>query len=231
LTDEEMEGYEEISAKIARLFSRVIGEDEEVQERLKLLLIRRAELLNKAENKLCVLSNLLDEQDNIDHALFYCAPGQIDEVLRLLGLEKGLLVHRFTAEENAQQRQQLLSDFADGNLHALVAMKCLDEGVDVPSTRTAFILASSSNPREFIQRRGRILRKSHGKDFSVVYDLIAVPPAAWASPQDSSSFDAERTIIRRELQRFKEFSGLALNKHQALDVVWEIAKRYGLMDF
>ncbi len=228
LTDEEMERYEELSAKIARLID---WEDEEGQQALKMLLIRRAELLNKAENKLSALSDLVDAQDTIDHALFYCAPGQIEDVLHLLGWEKGLLVHRFTAEEGPKERQQLLTDFANGDLQALVAMKCLDEGVDVPSTRTAFILASSSNPREFIQRRGRILRKAPGKEFATIYDLIAVPPTAWTVSRDSLTFQAERSIVRRELQRFKEFASPALNKHQALDVIWEIAKRYSLMDF
>jgi DNA phosphorothioation system restriction enzyme len=228
LTDEEMERYEELSAKIARLVNR---EDEEGQQALKMLLIRRAKLLNKAENKLTVLSELVDEQDVIEHTLFYCAPGQIDDVLHLLGWEKGLLVHRFTAKEDTKERQQLLADFASGNLQALAAMKCLDEGVDVPSTRTAFILASSSNPREFIQRRGRILRKAPGKEFSIVYDLVAVPPMAWNASQDSPAFQAERSIIRRELQRFKEFANPALNKHQALDVIWDIAHCYNLLDF
>nr|MBC8492293.1 hypothetical protein [Chloroflexota bacterium] len=119
----------------------------------------------------------------------------------------------------------------NGDLQALVAMKCLDEGVDVPSTRTAFITASSSNPREFIQRRGRILRKAPGKEFSVIHDLVAVPPTAWTASKNSPTFQAERSIMRRELQRFKEFANPALNKHQALDVIWDIASRYGLMDF
>jgi superfamily II DNA or RNA helicase len=228
MTDEEMEQYEELSAKIARLMSR---EDEEGEKALKLLLMRRAELLNTAANKLDVLSALVDAQDHIEHALFYCAPGQIDDVMQLLGWDKGLLTHRFTAEESNDERQQLLSDFASGRLQALVAMKCLDEGVDVPSTRTAFILASSSNPREFTQRRGRILRKSPGKEFSVIHDLIAVPPSERTASPASLMYQSERSLIRRELQRFKEFAGVALNKHQAIDVIWKIAARYGLMDF
>lgn len=228
LTDEEMEQYEQLSVKIARLIGR---EDEEGRQILKMLLIRRADLLNKAENKLDALSQLVDAEDNLNHALFYCAPGQIDDVLRLLGWEKGLLVHRFTAEEDAKERQQLLADFDAGNLQALVAMKCLDEGVDVPSTRTAYILASSSNPREFVQRRGRILRKTPGKEFSVIHDLITVPPTAWLQPTASPTFESERGVMRRELQRFREFADPALNKHQALDVIWDIAKRFGLLDF
>lgn len=226
LTEAELEQYEQLSAKIGPLMRR---DDEQGQELLKMLLIRRAELLNKAENKLSALSALIGVLDDIEHTLFYCAPKQIDDVLQLLGWEKGLRVHRFTAEESSQERQKLLADFSSGNIQALVAMKCLDEGVDVPSTRTAFIIASSSNPREFIQRRGRILRKFPGKEFSIIHDLIAIPPQGWT--QKSPTFDAERSIIRRELQRFKEFAAPALNKHQALDVVWDFAKHYRLMDF
>ncbi len=228
LTDEELERYEELSMKIARLAGR---EDEESERSFTLLLIRRAELLNKAANKIEELSRLVDAEPEIDHTLFYCAPGQIDEVMQLLGWDKGLLVHRFTAEESAEERQQLLADFASGRLQSLVAMKCLDEGVDVPSTHTAFFLASSSNPREFIQRRGRVLRKSEGKEFSIIHDLIAVPPSAWTASINSPTFEIERKIMRRELQRFKEFASPALNKHQAIDVIWQIARRYGLMDF
>ncbi len=226
LTAEELELYEELSAKIAKVSGR---EDDEGHKTLKMLLIKRARLLNTAQNKLGVLSDLVDKESQINHTLFYCAPKQIDEVLHLLGWEKGLLVHRFTAEEDTSERRQLLTDFANGNLDALVAMKCLDEGVDVPTTRTAYFLASTSNPREFIQRRGRILRKAPNKKYSIIHDLITVPPTTLSN--QSASFEAERNIIRRELQRFKEFSNPALNKHQALDVIWEIAKHYGLMDF
>lgn len=226
LSDEEMEAYEALSLKIARLMN---DEDAEKQAALKMLLIKRANLLNTAVNKLEKLSELLDQEPYLEHTLFYCAPGQIEEVLQLVGWEKGILINQFTAEEKPKERQQLLSSFANGELQALAAMKCLDEGVDVPSTRTAYFLASSSNPREFIQRRGRILRKSPGKEHSIIHDLIAVPPATFN--RESPAFHAERSIVRRELQRFKEFANPALNKHQALDVIWDLAGFYGLQDF
>jgi DNA phosphorothioation system restriction enzyme len=228
LTADEMVKYQELTEKVARLINR---DDEDSQKAAALLLIKRAELLNTAENKLGVLSSLIDEQEEISHTLFYCAPQQIDSVLQLLGVEKGLLVHRFTAEEDPKERKELLTDFASGNLQGLVAMKCLDEGVDVPSTRTAFILASSSNPREFIQRRGRILRKAPGKTHSFIHDLIAIPPSAFFANRNSSNFDIDRKIVQRELQRFKEFASPSINKHQAIDVIWDIAKQYELRDF
>lgn len=226
LTDDEMAEYETLSVKIARLINQL---ETEKQEALKMLLIKRANLLNKAANKLEILSELVDKERTIEHTLFYCAPGQIDEVMRLVGWEKGILINRFTAEEDPEERKRLLTEFASGNLQALAAMKCLDEGVDVPSTRTAYFLASSGNPREFIQRRGRILRKYPGKAHSIIHDLIAIPPVSL--DKDSPSFNAERSIIRRELERFKEFARPALNKHQALDVIWNIARHYGLRDF
>src|SRR5260370_10982088 len=170
-------------------------------------------------------------QSVMKYAVFLCGTGQIDDALRLVGWEKGLQLQRFTAEEDTQERQQLIADFARGDLQALVAMKCLDEGVDVPSTRTAYILASSSNPREFIQRRGRILRRAPGKEFSIIHDLIAVPPMMHTAIRNSPTFESERSIIRTELQRFKEFANLSQNKHQALEGIWDVAKRYGLMDF
>ena len=227
-TDEELDEYQSLSDRCARLSER---EDEAGARALRLLMIRRADLLNCAANKVDVLSRLVDAQGSIRHTLFYCAPAQMEPVLRLLGWEKGLLVHRFTATENTVERQRLLADFAAGNLHGLVAMKCLDEGVDVPATRSAFLLVSSSNPREFIQRRGRVLRRAPGKETATLFDLVAVPPETWGCPWESPSFRAERSIVRRELQRLKEFAGPALNKHQALDVIWTMAARYGLMDF
>lgn len=228
LTDEELLRYGKLSSQIAKLVNR---KDEKSQDHLKMLLIRRAELLNKAVNKLACLSQLIDEEADLKHTLFYCAPEQIDKVSQLLGLEKGLMVSQFTNRESMNKRRELLAGFAEGRWQALVAMHCLDEGVDVPSTRAAYILASSGNPREFIQRRGRILRRAEGKAHATIHDLIAAPPRASSADFADATFASERSIVRHELARFKEFAGLALNKHQALDVIWDLASHYGLLDF
>ena len=166
---------------------------------------------------------LTDKADSLHHTLFYCALGRIDPVLELL-TNLGLRVAKFTAEESAAERQELLKMFASGHLQALVAMRCLDEGVDVPSTRTAYILASSSNPKEFIQRRGRILRQSSGKEYAEIHDLIAVPPMDYRQ-YPTATFRTERKIVGRELERFNEFAGMALNKFEARDKIWELAKK------
>jgi superfamily II DNA or RNA helicase len=228
LTDDEMEEYVELSEKIAKLYFLA---DTDENGALQTLLFKRAGLLNNAEQKLPALSALVDEQPSMDHALFYCAPPQVDPVLQMLGNEKKLLVHRFTAEEGTKERQQLLAQFASGELDALVAMKCLDEGVDVPATRMAFILASSSNPREFIQRRGRILRRSDGKQFAVIHDLLTLPPTEAVVGGPGQVSQVERNLLRHELARFAEFSEHAINKHTAIDAIWAVAKRFGVMDF
>ena len=222
-----MESYRELSSQIGRAFHASAAKDDD--DYLTRLLIRRADLLNTAENKLGVISDLVDDEQDLRHALFYCSPGLIDEVVRLLAWEKRLEVHRFTAREDNQTRQRLLREFANGEIRALVAMHCLDEGVDVPSIRKAYILASSSNPRQFIQRRGRVLRMADGKRHADIYDLMTVPP-----PPDTLAREAlksERSILRRELRRFVEFAETAQNKQEAYDVIWGLADTYGVLDF
>ncbi len=230
LTNDELEEYEKLTRRIARLFDPIGNTRED--SLLEFLLRQRADILNRAENKIGTLAELLGSEENIDHALFYCVPGQKDQVLSLLGNRLGLSVSQFTVEESTEERGRLLADFAQGRLQGLVAIRCLDEGVDVPSTQVAYILASTSNPREFIQRRGRILRKAPGKEHAVLHDLIAVPSLDNGSrPPSPEAFDFERRILRRELSRFREFADASLNRFQANEVIWDHAKAYNLLDY
>ena len=224
LTDQEMAEYDELSLKIAVFFAR--GESPDENQFLLNLLIKRSGILNNAANKIPTLAKLTDQQKDISHTLYYCAPGQIDFVIKMLGNEKRIIVHRFTSHEGALERQELLNNFANGKIQGLVAIRCLDEGVDVPSTRVAYILASSSNPREFIQRRGRILRKFEGKEDAIIYDFITIP-----SIDKLKISETERKIIKKELSRFKEFAESSNNFNSAYDVIWEIAKNFNVLDF
>jgi len=224
LTLDEMVEYQEISEQISKLAAILSTKhDEALEDRLEILLFQRTRLLNSASEKLTALKALISKTPDAQHTLFYCAPEQIDQVCHIVGWEHGWNINRFTAEEDNDERQRLLADFASCNVQALVAMKCLDEGVDVPSTRTAYILASSSNPREFIQRRGRVLRRAPNKEIATIYDFIVVPPQSWYI---ENSLNSDKSIVERELRRFKEFADSAQNKHQALSVVWNIAEQY-----
>lgn len=234
LTEEEEEGYLALSKAIGnRIASQggTSGEtgnaDHTADETLKRLLFKRARLIGTAENKLERLRSLLERSNELDHTLVYCSDGsvgtdeaeetkrQLRAATQMLGTELGMRVHQFTYEEDQETRERLLSDFESGSLQALVAIRCLDEGVDVPATQTAFILASSSNPRQFVQRRGRILRPHEGKNFAVIHDFIVAPPMSVRSAGGPSEFDIERRMVKKELNRVSTFADAAKNHPDA----------------
>jgi len=236
LDEDENEKYLEITRKIVKLYSKS-NQDNDDNNKLEGLLIERARIINHARNKIKRLRELMQEQKDKSHNIVYCGDSnvdgekQIDAVVRLLGTDLNIKVHTFTSRENGKERKQLLEKFETGELQTLVAIKCLDEGVDVPATQRAFILASSTNPREFIQRRGRVLRKHPNKKYSYIHDFIVIPrnlnELKFIEP---SLFNIERNLIKRELKRFSEFADLALNGPLAHEILGEIKKSYNLLD-
>ncbi|MGE1000302.1 helicase-related protein, partial [Bacillus sp. Gnz1/3] len=196
-----------------------------------------ARILNSARNKLIKLKELIEKNKESKYNIIYCGDSSIDNekqvsaVVKLLGNELNMRAHTFTSNESSLQRQELLKRFELGELQALVAIKCLDEGVDVPATQNAYILASSTNPREFIQRRGRVLRKHPNKRYSYIHDFIVIPreidEIEYLEP---SVFNIERKMVKRELIRFVEFADLARNNSQAHEQLVEIKKSYNLLD-
>lgn len=226
LTDDEIIAYDELSKKILPLFYKKnrSRKDEEI---LQNLLIKRSNLLKNAGNKYQAFDDLLTNLVSIQHAICYASSQQKDNLIHILGNEHGIPTHQFTYVEGRGLRQEILHDFDQGILNCIVAIKCLDEGVDVPSTKMAFFLANSTNPREFIQRRGRVLRNSPGKDYAYLYDFIVVPSRS----NDLSVRDLSRSILRKELSRFSLFAKNAENKYQSLAVIWTIAKEFNVLDF
>ncbi|MFC7214307.1 DEAD/DEAH box helicase family protein [Saliphagus sp. GCM10025334] len=230
LTDDESEGYLALSRAIGKRMGNVSGDigdaDLQEDEQLQQLLFKRARLIGVAENKLSKLRSLVRRSGDIHHTLVYCSDGQIqaegeatirqlNAVTELLGKELGLKTHKFTYEEDQPTRERLLQDFEDGVLDVLVAIRCLDEGVDVPATKTAFVLASSSNPRQFVQRRGRILRLHPSKDHAVIHDFIVAPPSEIRHEKSNSTFNLERRLVQKELQRASTFADCAKNHPDA----------------
>jgi superfamily II DNA or RNA helicase len=231
LTADEEEDYLALSRAIGKRAASVSGDvgDAGMQsdETLKRLLFKRARLIGTAENKLSRLRSLLERTENLDHTLVYCGDGRVESdeseatkrqlraVTEMLGKDLGIKAHQFTYEENQETRERLLSDFEGGTLQALVAIRCLDEGVDVPATQTAFVLASSSNPRQFVQRRGRILRTHEEKDYAVIHDFLVSPPARVHSSGEDSVFNLERNLVKKELERAATFADAAKNHPDA----------------
>ena len=157
---------------------------------------------------------------------------QIDLVAELLGNTLNMRVGRFTSQESAQERAQIREAFAECNaLQALVAIKCLDEGVNIPSIKTAFILASSTNPKEYIQRRGRVLRKFPGKDYAVIYDFITLPfPVDTIAAQNEAVIDSTKGLIKRELIRMMDFAEIAENPSVTFDLVYDLKHGFNISE-
>jgi len=239
LTPDEEAKYHALSAQIGKLsFSR--GSDDGPGATLKYLLLKRARLIGSASQKLPRLQELLREHPFQSHALFYCGDGttesdvqdevmrQVDATVLMLGQELGYRAHSFTAGESREERAHLLHQFASETIQALVAIRCLDEGVDVPATQRAYILASTTNPRQSIQRLGRILRRAPGKQSAEVYDFLVVP-AQEPESLPAEVYNVERGLLRRELQRASQFASLAQNGPRAMDVLLDFQRRYHLL--
>ena len=232
LTDEEADYYEALTSQITSLMPQA-ERDPEVHEQMKMLLLKRARVVSGAQEKLPAMLALLEsliKQNRRDgretrDILIYCAPGRHREVLQAVAA-LGLRCHEFVHNVSLHDRERLLEQFASGDIQVLVAIKCLDEGVDVPSTRIAFVLASSTNPREFVQRRGRILRLAKGKSEAIVYDYIVVPPPERMALKK----DADVSILKREMPRFVEFASSALNEFQARSAVRDILDHYEMLN-
>ena len=224
LSDTEFDEYKELTRQIAQLISNV--EQAESSSQLESLLSKRSTVLNTAYAKLDKLRELLRNGREIRKTLFYCAPGQITEVNRLLTREFNIMCHQITYHEDRSERVQIIRDFERGNYQALTAIKCLDEGVDIPAVDCAFILASSANPREFIQRRGRILRKAEGKERARIIDIMTTPPDMKSSGE--TEYQLERSILTRELRRIRYFASCADNRNEALLAVYSLASKYNL---
>ncbi len=240
LTEPEAEAYAEISSKLAKIMPGADRSEEIGQGAMKLL-IKRARLLGSAANKMSALDNLIATlPERPQKAIFYCGDGrttdsitdeevrQIQAVARLLGEKHGLRVRNFTYRESSQEREEILRDLSSGFLDGVVAIRCLDEGIDLPDLLMGFLLASSTNPRQFIQRRGRLLRNSPGKARAAIYDFIVSPPD-YGGSQDDDAFNMERSFFKRELTRIVEFCRMAENGHEALNKLSQLRLTYNLL--
>lgn len=239
LDDEETKLYVDLTTQIAQHMSNgdslSAADDDSI---IGQLLRQRAGVLGHAGGKLNRLrADLLAKRDAW-YQLVYCAegtrpapagelrgPNQLTEVMDLIGNQLYLTAHSYIAETPRPARRVLLRRFDSGDdLRFLVSMRCLDEGVDIPNARIGYLLASSSNPRQFIQRRGRLLRRVEGKDHAEVFDYIAVP-----DPSAEINFDVERQLLSRELERANEFGKLAENYEATLELLRPLKDRYQLM--
>ncbi len=248
LSETELEEYLDLTAKIRKNVHPDKRGKVILSEYAKMLLIKRARLVSGAVEKIDVLRELMQDYKDDNHMLVYCGATtmhdvdykegkahaedirQIDLVADLLGNELGMRVSKFTSEEDASERERIKADFDEGkHLQAVVAIRCLDEGVNIPSIKTAFILASSTNPKEYVQRRGRVLRLFKGKTHAVIYDFITLPFALEATDLvEPDALESGKSLAMREIMRMKDFAAIAENPFDSDDLISQIQSAYGI---
>ena len=210
LTESEMGDWYDLTGEIKRNAWRKEGGKPD--EYLAKLFRDRRALLETASGKVSTLKTLLEAEDGLRHTLVYASdkgPEQLDNVNRLLG-DMNILYRQLTAEETARrgEAKQIINSFQSGDIQVLTAKRVLDEGVNIPQICRAFILASTTVERQWVQRRGRLLRTcgAIGKTHGVIHDLLALPPGM----EEGRDPDA-RSLVRSELRRAQEFAMLARN--------------------
>ena len=250
LNDEELERYEQLSYEISKHVIRGKGGVIKLDSYGEILAIKRSRIVAAASLKMERLKEVIYPYRDKHFLLVYCGATnvmkkssdststddndirQIEAVVQMLGNELDMKVSKFTAEENIEERNSIKAHFKDGtDLQAIVAIKCLDEGVNIPGIKTAFILASTTNPKEYIQRRGRVLRKSDetGKKFAEIYDFVTLPrPLDEVPGLTEEQMKRDLSLVKSELRRVNEFGRLAMNSMESTSLIWEICDSYKL---
>lgn len=234
MDEDERKQYLELSLKIAKLLQ---SKNESIKKRAESLCFERARLIATIKDKILVLKKIFIEKEyiNKNNILVYCGAktriddviySQLNEVTSLLGNDLKMKVNKITGEE--KNRDQIINQLTTNQLNAVCAIKCLDEGVDIPSLETAFILASSTNYREFVQRRGRVLRKSNNKSRAIIYDFYVLPFEEDSIPSNIDDLQSFKNLVKKELNRIKEYSKYALNFGESLKIESELYENYNL---
>lgn len=250
LTEEELEAYDNLSYEIGKCIMKGKNGKMKLSSRGEKLALKRSRIVAGAKNKLTMLEEVIQPYIHDKHILVYCGATkgleqnqdrtdvdsedirQIDAVTDLLGNKLGMEVSQFTSKESVEEREVLKREFSAGDtLKVLIAIKCLDEGVNIPKIKTAFILASTTNPKEYIQRRGRVLRLAEGKEYAEIYDFITLPyDTESVTSLTEAQVKRNSTLVQNELRRAEEFSRIAVNMVESASLIDEIKDAYGIQE-
>jgi superfamily II DNA or RNA helicase len=236
LNKNEREQFADLSRKIARLLSslqsrypgfRQVSIPQAIQmlettnparaNELRNLYLRRINLLKSAEAKSEALIQIVRNFKDLNRCLVYCNDlNHVSEVVSIL-FDQGLEALEYTSRVESSDRERLRSWLGDERMgnRFLVAVRCLDEGVDIPACDSAILISSSRSTREFVQRRGRVLRKHPSKKEATIHDIVVLP---FVKPEDAYALtSSEIEFVRAELNRVGQFAKDALN-HSEIDV-------------
>jgi len=230
LNEEELDEYVRLTRSIvSKMITSKI--DSDYNEQVDILRFIRANVIKNASAKYQGLETLLDaEKEEFRWTIIYCTPEQIDQVMSIINRRR-IVAHRFTMDEKVRpeaeyeglsERVFILKKFAETTYQMLVAMKCLDEGVDIPEARTGILMASSGNPREYIQRIGRLIRRCKDKEFATIYDFVVVPSLGNLPPELKK---VEYDIFSKELARYEEVARIAANNAEVLAEIYDLRRK------
>ena len=244
LTDAELDKYQLYTSKIIQ--NIVKRKDKTIVTNLaKEFMLKRARLVAGASEKIEKLREMANDFKNEKNMLIYCGATnvqgydncsdddirQIDYISRMLNFDFGMSTAQFTSREDSKERKRRLEEFQNGEIQALIAIKCLDEGVNVPAIKTAYILASTTNPKEYIQRRGRVLRLYPGKEAAYIYDFITLPRELTTVENTSSELaKSERALVVKEIRRMREFCHIALNPYETQMLIMDLRDIYNVTE-
>jgi len=237
LTEEEFEEYSLISKQLLKFFDFENGRfrDDPIVE---ILLLKRKNIIHKAHNKIDLFSSIVGElkKNKKDKYVFaYIPEGYslnddgdsvriLNEYLKRVNEDyPNVKMNSYTSED--QDLAGILRGFEDGKIEILFAMKMLDEGVDVPRAEVGIFASSTGNPRQFIQRRGRLLRKHKDKAYSTIYDMVVVPKL---DSNTNELFNTERNLVQNELTRVGYFASLSMNFYDSKEALIDICEKYNL---
>lgn len=228
LTIDEFEEYCGISKDIGRYSSM----GDAYKETALSSLLKRARIKKNAGNKIMALNDVIrrnKKEQNMHHALIYVDNTSMLEMVQRLLEANNITSSKFTGDEDIDSRAEIITSLRERNIDAIVAMKCLDEGVDIPSAKNAFFISSNTDPREYVQRLGRVLRldKESGKTHANIYDFLVLPPGD-IRYGDISERNIARNLVRNEVIRAKFFYELAQNMEDAKDAVEDIVGELGM---
>ena len=243
MSSEEYSSFIDINESIEKITNSDI-DDNIKRKKIKELKIQGSTIVAGLQSKFNSLYDLGKKLKGETHILTYCGKARwnnelidsksekecirlIDKAVQILGHNGvGLTVSKFTYLETVEERRSIKRDFTNGSIDSIIAISCLDEGVDIPSIKTAIITSSSNNPKEYIQRRGRDLRKFPGKNYAVIYDMIAIPKPLSGNNSNNRAKEIELKHIVKEISRIQEFSKICLNPSESVLLLEQIEDSY-----
>lgn len=245
LIPEELDQYIKYSKQLLKYFDPVLKSYKNSKE-VEFLLLARKRIIHKAFNKKGAFKKILADEfksrGTLQYTLIYVPEGLetnydeqddsadltdeinlINEYTKVVSqTDPSVMVKQYTS--NTANRETVIKDFENGIIHVLTSMKCLDEGVDVPRSELAIFCASTGNPRQFIQRRGRVLRLHKNKTHAIIHDLVVVPMVA----DNESTFEMERSLVKKEIERVVDFCDLSMNKIDTYDELKSVLSYYNI---